>query len=302
MGKSVRDGVNAIANFEDEDEPIAVDPFTDPDEGIPVTIEYKKNAKPKDKYNVTVGTKPKPLSLTDKQLESFDKATPLLEMFRNCYDQDDFDLAVEGLKNFDSDSGIDMWDTDDWTEILEKIAGQYDGSVKPSKKNPKKSDTEDTQVEAYNENGSGDEYDGMDRGELKRLIVREEKLEDVKVFKSDSDDDIRNKIRAVMNVEETEVEEVEEVEEPEEEVKGGDEYDGMDRSELKIHIKTQGFGDDIKVFKSDSDDDIREKIRTHVESAVEVVAGKDMEEEKSAEGDSDSVPSLDDIKKKLGGN
>jgi len=196
IGKSVRDSLNKIANFEEDDEPIAVDPFTDVDDGIPVIVVYDKKAKPKDKYNVTVGNKPKALPLTDKQLESFDKATPLLEMFRDCYDEDDFDLAVEGLRNFDEESKIDMWDTDEWTEILEKIAAQYgEDAEKPAKKiKPKEKSKEEEAEESSKEDG--DQFDEMDRGDLKRFVVREEL--DMKVFKSDSDDDIRDKIREAM--------------------------------------------------------------------------------------------------------
>jgi len=38
-----------------------------------------------------------------------------------------------------------------------------------------------------------------------------------------------------------------------------DEFDSMDRKQLKIHIKRKGL--DVVVFKTDSDDDIRDKIR-----------------------------------------
>lgn len=48
----------------------------------------------------------------------------------------------------------------------------------------------------------------------------------------------------------------------------GDPLDAMDRAELKAHIAAKGL--DVKVFKSDSDDDIRTKIRG---------AGDDEEEE-----------------------
>lgn len=58
-----------------------------------------------------------------------------------------------------------------------------------------------------------------------------------------------------------------------EEESEGDEFDGMDRNGLKKYIKENGL--EVKVFKSDSDDDIRAKIRA-------AVAAPAAEEEKPA--------------------
>ena len=71
--------------------------------------------------------------------------------------------------------------------------------------------------------------------------------------------------------EESEAEELahEAEEETEEETEtaeeSGDEFDGMDRNALKKYIKENGL--EVKVFKSDSDDDIRAKIRAAVDTA-----------------------------------
>jgi len=92
---------------------------------------------------------------------------------------------------------------------------------------------------------------GMDRTELKQYI-KENNL-DVKVFKNMSDDDIRDAITAVSEPEEPEGEEPE----PE---GAADEFDALDRTELKEYIKENKL--EVKVFKNMSDDDIREAIRT----------------------------------------
>jgi septum formation inhibitor MinC len=58
----------------------------------------------------------------------------------------------------------------------------------------------------------------------------------------------------------------------------GDEFDGMDRNALKKYIKENGL--EVKVFKSDSDDDIRAKIRAAAAPAAE--EAPEAEEEKPA--------------------
>ena len=60
--KSVRDAMNRLAITEDEDEPIETDPFTDPDEGLPLFVKYIKNPNKKkgeNYYDVSLGKKPK---------------------------------------------------------------------------------------------------------------------------------------------------------------------------------------------------------------------------------------------------
>ena len=62
-----------------------------------------------------------------------------------------------------------------------------------------------------------------------------------------------------------EAEEEAEEETAEEAEEGGDAFGDMDRNELKKYIKENGL--EVKVFKSDSDDDIRAKIRAAVAEA-----------------------------------
>jgi hypothetical protein len=60
--------------------------------------------------------------------------------------------------------------------------------------------------------------------------------------------------------EELEEDDVEDLDEEDE----GDEFDALDRAGLKAHIKSEGL--DVKVYKSHSDDDIRDAIRAGEES------------------------------------
>jgi len=138
--KPVRDDMNRISSTEDIDEPIEVDPFTDPDEGLPLFIEYTaKSKKSKAKTIASLGRKPKAMPLSDEDLEMFDKITPLTKAFRDNYTMDDFDLALEGLKNYDEEHEIDFFESEEFEEIIEKVKAQYDeeDEKKSSKKKKK---------------------------------------------------------------------------------------------------------------------------------------------------------------------
>ena len=250
--KMVRDLLNKLAMSEDGDEPIEIDPFTDPDEGFPVLVKYlKKPNKKKGEqyYEVTLGKKPKARPLTDEELEYFAALKPISEVTRR-YNMSEFDKAIDGLKNFDEENDFNLFDNDDWLEIVEEVKQQYDSDsedeqpkkktskkvvedddddeeeVKP-KKSVKKPEPEEednsedeTEDEPEEEDNSedGDEFDNMDRTALKKYI-KEKELEIV-VKKSMSDDDLRAAIRAEVNSnddsdDETEDDsEEEEVEEP----------------------------------------------------------------------------------------
>ena len=143
-----------------------------------------------------------------------------------------------------------------------------------------------------------DKLDEMDRSELKRFIVANEMREKIKIKKSWSDDEIREAIRG--EIKPSDEEEEPEPEEPEEEEEEpaeeeGDKFDEMDRSELKKFIVKNNLKGEIKIMKSWSDDDIREKIREALKSET----GEE-EESSEEEGEEDSkVPSLAEIKEKL---
>lgn len=217
--KMVRDAMNKLAFSEDEDEVIEVDPFTDPDEGLPINVTYRKNPNKKKGENYYEVAFPKKVSarpLTDEEIEYFMTLKPLSEVI-NKYGMRDFERALEGLQNFDEDNEIGLFDDDDWLEHLEEIKAQYDADEEEEK--PKKSakkvvnkdtpapkkvvvededDEEDDDTpedDAEDEDDAeGDEFDDMDRSELKKYISKNG-LE-ISVKKSMSDDDLREAIRA----------------------------------------------------------------------------------------------------------
>ena len=218
--KMVRDAINKLAFSEDEDEVIEVDPFTDPDEGLPIMVTYRKNPNKKKGENFYEVAFPKKVSarpLTDEEIEYFMTLKPLSEVI-NRYGMRDFERALEGLQNFDTENEIDLFDDEDWLEHLEEIKAQYDAEEdsedsKPAKKSTKKvvkkvaepeddeeedepedNTEEDSDEEDDEEEESGDEFDKLDRSALKKYIVDND-LE-ISVKKSMSDDDLRNAIRS----------------------------------------------------------------------------------------------------------
>ena len=219
--KMVRDAMNKLAFSEDEDEVIEVDPFTDPDEGLPINVTYRKNPNKKKGENYYEVAFPKKVSarpLTDEEIEYFMTLKPLSEVIYK-YGMRDFERALEGLQNFDEDNEIGLFDDDDWLEHLEEIKAQYDADEeeeKPKKSAkkvvnkdasaPKKVVVEDEDDEEDDdtpededdtddaEDAEGDEFDDMDRSELKKYISKNG-LE-ISVKKSMSDDDLREAIRA----------------------------------------------------------------------------------------------------------
>ena len=231
--KMVRDAMNKLAFSEDEDEVIEVDPFTDPDEGLPIMVTYRKNPNKKKGENFYEVSFPKKVSarpLTDEEIEYFMTLKPLNEILSK-YGMKDFERALEGLQNFDEENEIGLFDDDDWIEHLEEIKAQYDSDDSEEDSEPKKKtavkkavkkayakseedeeeekdeaedEEEDDETEEENDE-DGDEFDSMDRVALKKYITANG-LE-ISVKKSMSDDDLRNAIRAAAKSDEAEDEE-----------------------------------------------------------------------------------------------
>lgn len=241
--KMVRDAMNKLAFSEDEDEVIEVDPFTDPDEGLPIMVTYRKNPNKKKGENFYEVSFPKKVSarpLTDEEIEYFMTLKPLNEILSK-YGMKDFERALEGLQNFDEENEIGLFDDDDWIEHLEEIKAQYDSDDSEEDSEPKKKtavkkavkkayakseedeeeekdeadDEEEDETEEENDE-DGDEFDSMDRVALKKYITANG-LE-ISVKKSMSDDDLRNAIRAAAKSDEAdEADDEEEDDETEEE-------------------------------------------------------------------------------------
>lgn len=260
--KMVRDAMNKLAFSEDEDEVIEVDPFTDPDEGLPINVTYRKNPNKKKGENYYEVAFPKKVSarpLTDEEIEYFMTLKPLSEVIYK-YGMRDFERALEGLQNFDEDNEIGLFDDDDWLEHLEEIKAQYDADEEEEK--PKK---------------SAKKVVNKDTSAPKKAVVEDEEDED-----DEEEDDTP--------------EEGDDAEDTE-----GDEFDDMDRSELKKYISKNGL--EISVKKSMSDDDLREAIRaaSKDEDADEADDEEEDDDDTDNEEEAPAKVSLDDIRKRLAG-
>jgi len=126
----------------------------------------------------------------------------------------------------------------------------------------------------------GEDLNGMNRDELKAMIKNDNL--DVKVFKSMSDQGIREKIMDALDSRAKE--EPEELEEEPEEPESTSFLEEMNRDELKMMIKNDGL--DIKIYKSMSDGDIIEKIKeaegTSRSEPEEELEDDEMEKKKQA--------------------
>jgi hypothetical protein len=242
--KQIRDQINELAMSEDDDDPIEFDPYTDPDQGKCIKIKY--NPKPDKKkgeinYKVVMGDV---VPLTDEELEDFESKDTLSSKFRNNYTLSLFETAMEGIRNFDEENEIGLFEDAEWLEKVERlkqeaeeVLSKDDDSPKKSKKSekekskkstppaPAKSKKPDPEEEPEElddeeleeaEELSGDEFDSMDRTELKRWIVANGLKEVIIVKAKWSDDELREEIRMALTPAEDDAEEVEEVEEVEE--------------------------------------------------------------------------------------
>ena len=262
--KMVRDAMNKLAFSEDEDEVIEVDPFTDPDEGLPIMVTYRKNPNKKKGENFYEVAFPKKVSarpLTDEEIEYFMTLKPLNEILSK-YGMKDFERALEGLQNFDEENEIGLFDDDDWIEHLEEIKAQYDSDDSEEDSSSKK------------------------KTAVKKVVKKEyTKSEDDEEEKDEADDE----------------EEKDEADDEEEDDEDGDEFDSMDRVALKKYITANGL--EISVKKSMSDDDLRNAIRAAAKSddSDDADEADDEEEDDEEEEKAPAKVSLSDIRKKLAG-
>lgn len=209
MGKAVKFRLNSLAATESSNDPLGTDPFTDPEEGRAIVINYNDKAtKPADYYNTEMYAPMIPggkgmvrlYPLSDDDLIKFDTYPSLKKMFVGTYDRKTFDSAMKGLKMFDDEHELGIFAYEEFLDICEELSVEVpEGEVVAAGEGEKEE--------------SGDDYDHMDRDELKAYI-RENKL-GIIVNKTLNDDAVRDAIRDV--VADKKVEDVKEEEEEEEE-------------------------------------------------------------------------------------
>jgi hypothetical protein len=287
--KAVRDQLSDVIAAEEADDTIEVDPFTHPDEGRPILLTYDSKAKKSaDYYKVSLSKKATVLS--DEDLQWLFEQPSLTSQLTDVYDKKQFDMAVEGLRLFDTENDIELFDEDDFQEILKEIETELDGDN--SKADKKKTSTK--------------KKDEEEEDEPKKKISKKEDEPKKKLVKKEEDEEEKPSTKSKKVLEE--------VEEDEEEVpfkKSSDIFDDMDREELKDWIGENLEEGTYTLKKSMSDDDIRDMIRERnkpASSTKKKVSEEEEEEEKpiskSKETPSDSQetkkrPTLDELKAKF---
>jgi hypothetical protein len=215
IGKAVRFRLNSLAATEAGNDPLGTDPFTDPEDGRAICINYNDKAqKPADYYATEMYAPLIPgakgqirlYPLSDDDLTKFEAFPSLKKMFINVYDRKAFDNAMKGLKIFDDEQELGIFAYEEFLDICGELSDEIpeDGS---------------TPSQSSEEEEEGDDFANMDRDELKAYI-RENKL-NIIPNKTLNDDAIRDKIREALltkEEEETGEEEEEESGEPEVEV------------------------------------------------------------------------------------
>lgn len=119
INRTVNDRMNELSIDEESDDPITVDPFSDPNTGVAVIIEYDPSADSSKKYKVNRGSKARPL--TDEQLMHLSEFEPLDSIFNNAYTREDFNNSIEGLRIFDAKHGYGVMEMEEFIDIMEEI-------------------------------------------------------------------------------------------------------------------------------------------------------------------------------------
>ena len=148
-----------------------------------------------------------------------------------------------------------------------------------------------------------------DKGTLDTAKLAGKKVR-VKLNADTYDGEPRSKVGTILKLKasKAEVAEEEEVEEPEAEEEepeddGSVDLDSMDRDELKAFIKDNNLRDEgVKVLKTDSDDDLRDKIREAMPDMEPAEEEAEEEEESAASGGEDDYDQwkLAELKEELG--
>ena len=192
----VKNKINEIAIVEDAGSAIETDPFTDPDDGKAIIILYNPDEKQaKDKYKVTLEFRGN-YALTDEDLLKLDSADSVEKIYKNCFKRKDLELQISGLKKYDEDHKIGVFDTDDFQNIVDHFKSQLNDEV----------DEEEEEESELGSEESEDSFSSMGREELKKYI----KINGLQIIvrQNMTDDDIRNSIRNFVSELEEEIDEV----------------------------------------------------------------------------------------------
>ena len=257
----VKDKMNELSIQDDNAmDVIQTDPFTHPDTGKALLINYDKSQRePVKKYGATLEWRGN-YSLTDEQLQAYSKLDNLDKIYKNSYKRKDFEKALNGLKIFDEDSGYNAFAHDGWLDVCEELDKMFvDEPLAPEVK------TEEPEVTAPEPN----------------FTAKNNPINITPV--SDRD------LPAEFYTDEDEVED----EVPNEHK----DLNQMNRDELKYYIKDKGLR--IRVLKKYSDEDLVGLIKTE-EKLLNEEEEVEAEVPSVAANGSDAKSRLAKMKEKMG--
>jgi len=119
---SLRNKINEAASDEvDEDDAMGVDPFTDIEEGLPLTIKRDSSKKGGDGWGASIHRREEPYPLGDDVLESFLGYPSLEERYVGIYNKSHFDRAIEGLELFDQRNDFEVFDSEEFQDLIVEL-------------------------------------------------------------------------------------------------------------------------------------------------------------------------------------
>jgi hypothetical protein len=136
------------AKFDTEGEPLVVDPFSDPLEGVGLQFDRYKNEKGKWDFRIEDapfnGKKQtwkefvQAFQLTNAQLDQLKEVKSLKEMFgRGSFKASDFKVQLSGLMLFDEKNEYNAFADDEFLSIVEQLSEQYDNQEEEQQEDAK---------------------------------------------------------------------------------------------------------------------------------------------------------------------
>ncbi len=259
------------AAMDDDDDSIA-DPFSDPDNGklLVITKEAKEvNGKTKNDFSTDINFQ-RDYALSDDSLIKFEEFEPLSKLLTKCFKRSDFEKQIEGLRLLDEDNSYGVFDDTEFISVLDEmdslvpVEEEKEEKDEKSTKPPVKATTKpvvktppattSTKAKAESRKDLLDEFDGMDRAGLKKVIAQ--KQLPIKVLTNMTDDVLRAKIREELAV--IAAHAAAEVEEEEEEEEAGEEATDDSGVDDEINRVVEG-----KEAEEDDEEDLDEKMKKY---------------------------------------
>jgi len=181
LSNGIKKKLDEISLAEYEEDPEGDDIISDPESGVVITIKYDKSKPNTEKYSVQQGRKASPIS--DEDLEWWFEEDSLVEILHNSvkYDQGTLSRALEGLKIYDEDYDLGVYDSEEFKSVANELK-----SILPESENGGGSSEADTS--APTSSSKKKTLGEMTKAELKEWILAEDL--DVRVVRKDTEEDI----------------------------------------------------------------------------------------------------------------